>query len=68
MNNKILKQIKYCREQKGMSLNELSLKSDVSYSYLLQLEKGLKTNPSLDILEKISNALDIDITFLFINN
>lgn len=68
MNNEILKQIKYCREQKGMSLNELSLKSDVSYSYLLQLEKGLKTNPSLDILEKISNALDIDITFLFINN
>ena len=68
MSNKILEQIKYCREEKNISLSELSSKSGISYSYLLQLEAGKKFNPSLDTLDKICDALDIDITFLFINN
>ena len=68
MSKKILEQIKYCRERRNISLSELSSKSGISYSYLLQLEKGLKTNPSLNTLEKLCNALDVNITFLFVSD
>lgn len=48
-----------------MSLQELSKKSNLSYSYLVKLEKGIKTNPSLDTLDKITSGLGINIAVLF---
>ncbi|MGN1310722.1 MAG: helix-turn-helix domain-containing protein [Clostridia bacterium] len=63
MNKKILEQIKYCRKQRNISIRELSNKCNISYSYLLQLEKGIKDNPTLNVLESIANVLDLEITF-----
>jgi len=64
MNEKILNQIEYCRKKRNISIKELSEKCNVSYSYLLRLEKGIKVNPTLNTLEKIANALDLEMTFL----
>ena len=66
MSRKFLEQIKSCREKKKMSLKDLADKSGISYIYLYKLENGEKNNPSLNTIEKISQALDIEITFLLI--
>ena len=51
--------IKRIREQKSISVNELSRLSGVNASYISALERGKKNNPSLDILQKIADALEI---------
>ena len=68
MRNNILKQIKKCRLEKSITLKELSTETGISMSYLWHLENDKKNNPSLDVLEKIANALDGCVTFLFIKN
>lgn len=51
--------IRSVRNEKGMSINELVKQSGVSKGYISQIENN-KFNPSLDIVRKISNALDAD--------
>lgn len=58
-------QIKKIREEKGMTLVKLSELSGVSVGYLCHLEKGSRKNPSIGIMEKISNALNKSITEIF---
>lgn len=65
MNEKILKQIKNIRKQKGISLKEISSKAKISYTYLSMLESGKKLNPSLNVLTKIAKALNVKITFIY---
>ena len=64
MNKNILKQIEYCRKQRGMSLEELSEKTGLSKAYLSRLENGGRINPSLIILERIANVLQVELTLL----
>lgn len=64
MNEKLLKQIKYFRKQKNISLKELAKKTNISYSYLYLLEKGKRKNPSLKTIRKIANALNIKLIFI----
>lgn len=64
MNKIILEQIKYCRKHRGITLEELSNKTGISKAYLSRLENGGKINPSLIILEKIANVLQVELTFL----
>lgn len=52
--------LQQCRK-KGMTLSELSEKTDISIVYLSNLNTGNKKNPSLDILEKISDTLQITL-------
>lgn len=58
-------QIKIIREQKGMTLKKLSYLSGISVGYLCHLERGTRTNPSIDVMEKISKALNKTITEVF---
>lgn len=60
-NNKV----KTIREQKGMTLLHLSNLSGVSVGYLCHLEKGSRSNPSLEVMEKISKALDKTVAEVF---
>ncbi|MFC0905291.1 helix-turn-helix domain-containing protein [Clostridium sp. MT-14] len=53
--------IKNIRKTKGLSQKKLAEASGISPSYLQQLELGQKKNPSIDVLNKISKALDINI-------
>lgn len=48
------------RKEKGLSIYRLSKLSNVSHSYISQLERGIKEQPSPEILKKLSNALGID--------
>ena len=49
---------KYRKEQK-LSQEKLALASGVDRSYMSEIERCL-ANPSLDLILKISNALDIE--------
>lgn len=65
MNNKILEQIKNIRKERNITLKTLSDKTEISYNYLLMLEKGMKNNPSLNVLIKIANALEVEIGLFY---
>ena len=52
------KTIKEARLEKNITLIELANKADISKGHLSQIEKN-KKEPSWDMLEKISNALEV---------
>lgn len=58
-------QIKKVREEKGLTLLKLSDLSGVSVGYLCHLEKGSRSNPSIEVMEKIAEALNKTITEVF---
>lgn len=55
--------IKTLREKKGLSKNKLGKLAGVSQSYVSEIEAG-KKKPTLEILERICNALEITIVEL----
>ncbi|MDR1931010.1 MAG: helix-turn-helix domain-containing protein [Treponema sp.] len=55
----VIGQIKKIRTQKGVSQMELSLRSDLSQSFLANLEKGKKF-PSVLTIIKIAAALEVN--------
>ncbi|WP_066387063.1 helix-turn-helix domain-containing protein [Neobacillus mesonae] len=59
--------LKQLREEKGFSLTKLSELTAISKSYLSLIERDIQTNPSLDIIEKISKVLEVEVDY-FINN
>lgn len=58
-------QIKKIRNEKGMTLVKLSELSGVSVGYLCHLERGSRKNPTIEIMEKISKALNRPVTEIF---
>ncbi|SOC08283.1 helix-turn-helix protein [Ureibacillus xyleni] len=56
------------REQQSLSLNQLSKKSTVSASFIMRIEKGERTNVSIEVLFKLANALCINIVQLLENS
>jgi transcriptional regulator with XRE-family HTH domain len=52
------------RKKRGLTLVELSEKLNVSPSYLSSIERNIK-KPSLPILKKVSECLNISMTYLF---
>lgn len=60
-------QIKSIRISKNITLEKLSKLSGVSKSYLFQIEKNAH-NPTINILNKISTALDIPVKILLDTN
>lgn len=57
--------IKQLRVNRNITLYELSKKSSISRSYLIELENNKKTNPSISILQKIADVLNVNIKELF---
>ncbi|PGT82979.1 MULTISPECIES: helix-turn-helix domain-containing protein [Bacillaceae] len=61
--------IKKLRESRNMTLSQLSKKTDISKSYLSNIERNIQENPSIGILLKIAIALEVDLQrFLESNN
>ncbi|MCM3166375.1 helix-turn-helix domain-containing protein [Peribacillus frigoritolerans] len=56
--------VKSLREERKMSISELSAKSGVAKSYISSLERNLQTNPTILVLEKISRILSIKVDAL----
>lgn len=60
--------IKRLRQLKGLSINALARLCKTSPGYLSDIEKGHKGQPSMNMLEKIAIALEVELTELVKNN
>lgn len=60
------KTIQRIREEKGMSIPELAVKSNISQSMLKKIESGEKRSPGISIIKDIARGLDVDYIDLFI--
>lgn len=54
-----LKKIKELREKQNLSQQELADKAEISRVYLSRLESGKEVRVSVNVLVKISNALNV---------
>lgn len=52
--------IRALRKAKGLSQEQLALRSDINASYLGQVERGEK-NPTIDVLSKLASALHMPL-------
>lgn len=57
--------IKKYRKSKNMTLKDLSDRTGISVGYLSHLENGSRSNPSQEVMEKISIALNYSIPDIF---
>ena len=57
--------LKRIRKEKGMTLEKLSKLAGVSTGYLCHLEKESRKNPSIEVMNRIAEALDKTITEIF---
>ncbi len=55
------KKIRYYREKYKLKIKDLHEKTDLSISYISEIERGVK-NPTLETLSKLSNALGVNIS------
>lgn len=68
MTNTFGENLRKYRKDKQMGINELGRLVGVSGAYISALETGKKLNPSLDIIDKLSNALDVSTSLLTSKN
>ena len=64
INVKLGSMIRYYRELKGLTQEDLSFESHLHRTYIGQVERAEK-NVTIKSLEKIAQALDLDIRDLF---
>lgn len=64
INSRIARRVRQLRTQRGMTLDELAAKCDVSRSMLSLVERG-ESSPTAVVLEKIATGLGIALAGLF---
>lgn len=57
--------MKQIRKEKGITLTDLANKTGISIGYLSHLENGTRKNPSIEIMDKISKALNESVWDVF---
>ncbi len=55
------------RNNKDMTLERLSELTGISVGYLCHLEKGTRSNPSMQVMELIAMGLESSVTEVFFN-
>lgn len=63
ISEKISLKIKFERQKKGLSQEDLALKSGLSRNAIWKIESG-RVSPTIDSLEKIADALGMDFATL----
>ncbi|MFG6147951.1 helix-turn-helix domain-containing protein [Halobacillus sp. B23F22_1] len=53
--------IRKLRLGKGLSVNQFANLSGVSKSYISNIERGVQKNPSLSVMRKLANTLDVSL-------
>lgn len=56
--------IQHLRNRSGITLSELAERAGISKSYLSSIERNLKRNPSIQVMEKIAVVLKVDLKTL----
>jgi XRE family transcriptional regulator, master regulator for biofilm formation len=56
--------LKHYRDERGMTINELSHLAGISKSYISSIERGLQKNPSIQVLQKLADTLGISLSQL----
>ncbi len=64
INKQLGARIRYLRQQKNMTIEDLALEADINRNYLCDLERGTR-NPTVNVLNKIATALGIALSELF---
>ncbi len=64
LQEKVGKRIKQLRNQLGISQEELAFRSNVHRTYIASVEVG-KRNLTINVLEKIVNALEVTLSDFF---
>ena len=64
INKQLGYRIRYLRQKKNWSIEDLALEAGINRNYLGDLERGMR-NPTLVILNKIAAALNINLSILF---
>ena len=64
INKQLGARIRYLRQQKNMTIEDLALDADINRNYLGDLERGVR-NPTLIVLNRIAKSLDISLSVLF---
>jgi transcriptional regulator with XRE-family HTH domain len=52
------------RERQGLTQRDLAKKAKVTAAYVAMIEIGVRTNPSLVILQRLAKALGVPVTAL----
>ena len=60
-NNKIAENIKKLRAKKGLSLEKIARLADLSLNTIVKVENGVNTNPTIETLQKIAKALNVQV-------
>lgn len=60
-NNKISRNIKKLRAEKGYSLEKVARLSGLSLNTVVKIKSGVNKNPTIETLTKIAKALDVKI-------
>lgn len=63
---KLGRRISEIRKIKGITQEGLAEKADLTVSYISKIETG-KKNPTIAVIEKIAQAMGVDIYQLFVN-
>ncbi len=64
INKQLGARIRYLRQQKNWSMEDLALEAGINRNYLCDLERGSR-NPTVNVLNRIAKALDINLSTLF---
>lgn len=62
--NSMGERLAWARNQQGLTLQQVSERSDLAIGYISQLEKGAKVNPTLSALERLAEALHVTVEFI----
>lgn len=60
----VAKNIKKLRKEKGLSQDKLSRLADVAHATIVKIESGGIKSPTIDTVQKIAKALNVNINDL----
>lgn len=63
--NEVSQRIKFFRKEKGLTQETLAQNADIDISFLGKIERGVNNNISLETLNKIIEALDVEYAEFF---
>ena len=64
MPQSVARRLKHIRQQKGLTQRELADRVGITQPYIVMLETGKRTNPSLQLLQRLARALRVPLSKL----